>query len=143
VNLMIRTAVERWAATPNSGFAAASRVRAGQATERDRLAAELEEEQRGFGEVAIRWRTFGADQWAVMTEEHDAIVARLEAELGALDAALDEPPLPSDVQWERLTGDERRALAARALRVPVKVAPGNGGGAARTATERIKLRLRT
>jgi DNA invertase Pin-like site-specific DNA recombinase len=143
VNQMIQRAVERWAAT-SPAFAAASAVRAGQATERDRLAAELADERRRWTRLAVRAARgeFDDDLWAEAEQEHDATVARIGRELAAITENLAAPPMPSEVRWDKLTGDERRALAARALVMPVKVAPGNGGGAALTATERIALRVR-
>ena len=137
VNLMLRTAVEAWAAEPRSGFAEASQVRAGLSAERERLAADLADERRGWSRVARRWRDYDEVEWADMEAEHDAVVARIGAQMAGLDEALAEPPAPAEVRWERLTGDERRALVKRALVTPIRVKPGRA-----SADARLNLRVR-
>jgi hypothetical protein len=137
---MIRKAVETWAADPNSGFAAASQVRAGQTAEYDRLAADLADEQRGWDRVAKGWRSHSPEAWAELVAEHEAVVARIGGLLAGLRDVLAEPPTPPDVRWGKRTGTERRALAARALQVPILVTPGRGNTL--TPDQRIKLRVR-
>jgi DNA invertase Pin-like site-specific DNA recombinase len=143
VNAMIRLAVERWAAT-SLDFRRASQARAGQATERDVLAAELADVRARHSSLAIQYNDGAIDHlaWAEIAERNAATLARIEREIAALAASLAAPPLPAEVRWDALTGEERRAYASEALQVPIKVAPGNGGGAALTADDRIKLTVR-
>jgi DNA invertase Pin-like site-specific DNA recombinase len=144
VDAMVRAAVEAWAATPGSGFAAASQVRAGLAGEREKLTAELAEARRRHSELAEGYAAgdIDPDLWAGIVERWRVKRDRLEAEIAALAGVLAEPPLPAEVRWDALAGDERRRLVGRALEVPIRVAPGRGGGRPLTADQRITLRAR-
>ena len=140
---MIRRAVEAWAAA-EPGYAEQTESRAEVAGERARLGAELADARRRFSKLATRYSAgdIDHDEWAGIEERWDAARERLDAEIAGLTRTLAEPVLPADVRWDRRSGDECRKLAGRALELPVRVAPGNGGGAARRPADRIELRAR-
>jgi DNA invertase Pin-like site-specific DNA recombinase len=140
VHALVKDAVMAWASTPAARQAAAqapdttgrrAELEARIAEAQDHLANLIEKRMRGHIRPDLYVRLE-----AVATAQIDAGAAEL-AGLDKLDA---EPGVPVVLDhWDELTAAEQRRVVAEALVTPIVVEPGNGGGAARSAAERIEL----
>jgi len=140
VDTILRAAVERWAAT-SPKFRQASSTRAAVADERGRLQAELDGDVR---RMRLMVAAFGdepgdEDVLATMTAKARVRQGKLRDQIAGLTATLAEPPLPVEVRWDKLTGEERRQLVRMALQTPIVVAPGRGGARPAPAQDRLQL----
>jgi DNA invertase Pin-like site-specific DNA recombinase len=78
---------------------------------------------------------------AELTAQIDALAAELDA-LDEVDAGQGGPVvpfIPGVIEWDELTAKEKRDLLTLAVRTPIIVQPGNGGGAAISAADRVEL----
>jgi DNA invertase Pin-like site-specific DNA recombinase len=141
VDGLLRQAVEAWAATPAARLAAAR----GPETETRRAdleaqRADLEIQQAGLAAKRLRAATPAARAaYADLIAEADAMLDRIGAELAELDVIEGETGVPVEIEWDAMTAAEKRAVIAEAVQTPIMVAPGNGGGAALHAADRITL----
>lgn len=139
IELVIRTAVETWAAT-SAKFAAASGEQAGLTAEAATLTAQRRQAQASLAglEAKTGLGIIPLDLFA----EHEAVLLPFIAQLSRQIDELAEQaanPLPAVIDWDGMTGPERCRIVRSALVTPIAVAPGNGGGAARSAAERVSL----
>lgn len=139
VHLLVRDAVMAWASSPAARLAAARAPQT--ASRRAELDARIAGAQDQLADL-IEKRMLGhirpdlyARLEAVATAQIDADAAEL-AELDAIDA---EPGVPVATGWDQMTPAEQLRTLAEALVTPIVVQPGNGGGAALTAADRITL----
>jgi DNA invertase Pin-like site-specific DNA recombinase len=141
VDDLLRQAVEAWAATPAARLAAAR----GPETESRRAEleaqrADLEIQQADLAAKRLRAASPTARAtYADLIAEADAMLARIEAELAELDVIEGETGVPVVIEWDDMTAAEKRAVVAKAVQTPIVVRPGNGGGAALRAADRITL----
>ena len=141
VHTLIADAMYQWAATP--------RARAALAASPDTSAqrAELEAQIGGAQErLADLWDKreagyFGRSpaRFAALEEKIIAQIKAAEAELDVLDQVDAAPGIPEMFEWDELTPAEQVTGVALAYQTPIVVQPGNGGGAALSAADRIEL----
>lgn len=142
VHDLIRDAVMAWAATPAARLAAArGPEKPGQ--RRAELEAELADLLDQSADVlAKRMRIRQAAARARFDDlaaEAEVMVAEVERELAELERIDAEPGLPVVIDWDAMTAAEQLRALAEAVQTPIIVRPGNGGGAARSAADRIEL----
>jgi site-specific DNA recombinase len=141
VHTLIRDAIEDWAATPAAMLAAArgpetAARRAELETELADLldqAAELDAKRLRIRQGAARAR------YDALAEEAEGMVATVERELAELERIESEPSVPVVIDWDAMTPAEKLRTLAEAYETPIVVQPGNGGGAALSAADRIDL----
>lgn len=135
VHALVREAMTAWAASPAAQAAAAGTGTTGRRAE---LEARIAEAQDWLADlIAKRNRRYITPaRYAALEAEAVALIDADEAELDRLDA---EPGLPVVSGWDSMTAAGQLRALALAVQVPVTVAPGNGGGAALTAADRITL----
>ena len=143
VHDLLRGAVELFAATPAVQRAAA---RAGgesaeMAARRGELAArvtELQEQIAGLETKRMRQHISPA-RYAELEAEAIVWIDAAAAELAELDRIEAEPGVPLVIEWDAMNAAEKLATVREAVVTPIVVQPGNGGGAARSAFQRIDL----
>jgi DNA invertase Pin-like site-specific DNA recombinase len=141
VHDLLRAAVMAYAKTPAAQRAAARGPETAErraeldATLADLLdqAAELDAKRLMIRQPVARARY---DQLAAQA---GAMIAEVEAELAELERIESEPGVPVVIDWATMTTAEKLATVAEAVKTPIVVQPGNGGGAALSAAQRIKL----
>jgi DNA invertase Pin-like site-specific DNA recombinase len=139
VHDLIRDAVMAWAETPAAKLAAARTPET--ASRKAELDARIAEAQGWLADLeAKRVRRYitpakYAELVAEITVQIDASVAELD-ELAKVDA---EGGLPVVIEWDALTDAEKLRTLAEAVQTPIAVQPGNGGGAALSAADRIDM----
>jgi DNA invertase Pin-like site-specific DNA recombinase len=145
VNDLVRKAVEKWAETPAVRLAAARGPEtAMRRADLEAQRADLEIQQADLAAKRLRAASAQARAtYADLIAEADAMLARIGAELAELDTIEAEVGVPVVIEWDAMTAAEKRAVVAEAFQTPIAVAPGNGGGAALRAADRIKLKVRT
>ena len=139
VHALVRDAMTIWAASPAARLAAARTPET--ATRRAELDARIKEVQGWLADLIEKRnrRYITPARYAQLeveaTGQLDADAAEL-AELERIDA---EPGLPVVIDWDAMTAAEKLRTLAEAVQTPIIVRPGNGGGAARSAADRIEL----
>jgi DNA invertase Pin-like site-specific DNA recombinase len=142
VHTLIADTIAVWATTPAARLAAArtpetatrrAELEARIADTQDMVADLWSKRQRGHITPA-RYATLDAE--AAVQLDTDA--AELDA-LAKLDA---EPGLPPVIEWDKMTPAEQLRTLDKAIETPIVVQPGNGGGAALSAADRITLKLK-
>ena len=142
VHTLIDIAIEQWKHTPIARAAAkrqpatASR-RAEVETDLADLAVQLAEiDARRF---RLRSQPGARARYDALAAEAEQLITAAETELAALDEVDAAPGVPAVIDWDAMTAAQKRAILAEAYQTPIDVAPGNGGGAALSATDRIDL----
>jgi DNA invertase Pin-like site-specific DNA recombinase len=137
VHDLLRAAVLAWAET-SERYRQASANQAGLGDQATRLHGQVEHQRAVLG---ILGRDLAAGMpiadYEAARAQVAATTAQLEAELADI-AVAQANPRPAVIAWDDLSPDRMRALVADAFVTPIKVAPGNGGGRALTALDRIK-----
>ena len=139
VHELIRDVVEEWATTEDAREAAALTPQT--ATRRAELETRIAEEQEWLADLLTKRgrRQITPARYAQLEAETtvrlDVAAAEL-AELAEIDA---RPGIPVVIQWDAMTTAEQFRALTEAVETPVVVQPGNGGGAARSAADRIDL----
>jgi DNA invertase Pin-like site-specific DNA recombinase len=142
VHTLIADTIAVWATTPAARLAAArtpetatrrAELEARIADTQDMVADLWSKRQRGHITPA-RYATLDAEAAVQL----DADAAELDA-LAKLDA---EPGLPPVIEWDKMTPAEQLRTLDKAIETPIVVQPGNGGGAALSAADRITLKLK-
>jgi DNA invertase Pin-like site-specific DNA recombinase len=139
VHVLIRDAVLIWAATPAARLAAAQVPETG--GRRAELETRIAEAQGWLADIMEkRQRRYISPYRAEQLEfevkiQIDADAAEL-AELERIDA---QPGIPVVIDWDSMTDAEKLRTLTEAIQTPIKVKPGNGGGAAISAADRISL----
>jgi DNA invertase Pin-like site-specific DNA recombinase len=142
VEVLIRTAVEAWAQTPAARAAAARTPET--ASRRAELAAELDDLTDQLADLdakrlRMRRNPSARARYEQLAAEVERMIATAEAELDQLEAIDAAPGVPVVIEWDAMnTTDKRRALA-EAAQLPIRVHPGNGGGRAISAADRVDL----
>ena len=141
VEALFHTAVMNWAKTDAAREAAARTPQtAGRRATLDTEIAELETRMVDLDEKRGRVRSqIVRDRYAGMVAEIERDIATAEAELAELAEVEARPGVPVVIAWSAMTDAEKLRTVAEAIVTPVEVQPGNGGGAALTAAERIDL----
>jgi DNA invertase Pin-like site-specific DNA recombinase len=141
VHTLLQDVVMVWAQTDEARAAAA------RSPETDTRRAEVEAEVTDAQErLADLWDKreagyFGRHpaRFAVLEEKIIAQIKTGEAELDELDRVDAEPGIPPVLDWDDLTPGEKVRAVSEAVKTPIVVQPGNGGGAALSAVDRIDL----
>jgi hypothetical protein len=83
------------------------------------------------------------DRYAGMMAETERDMAQAAAELAAL-AKVDAQGggVPVVIEWDAMTDAEKLRTLAEAVEIPIVVQPGNGGGAAIPAIDRVGIHLK-
>jgi DNA invertase Pin-like site-specific DNA recombinase len=142
VHELIEDAVMVWTESPVARAAAALVSETGTATRRAELEARITEAQGWLADVEVKRlrRYITAERYAGLEAEITAQIDADAAELAALEEIDARPGLPGlGFEWDELIPAEKLALAAAAVQTPIVVRPGNGGGRALSAADRIDL----
>jgi DNA invertase Pin-like site-specific DNA recombinase len=141
VHELLYDAVMRWANSEQGRQAAARTPQTGdRRAELEAEIADLEMQLAGLAAQRLRTRTaLAKDQFAGLAAEAEQAIGRAEAELAELAVVEAEGGLPVVVEWDSLTAAEKLRIVAQAVETPIAVQPGNGGGAALSAADRIDL----
>jgi hypothetical protein len=143
VEALIRTAVEAWAQTPMARAAAALAPET--AERRAELVADLDDLAEQLADLDAKRLRVGhrnasaRARYAALSDEVERMMAEAEAELAQLDAIDTLPGVPVVIEWDAMNTAEKRRALAEAAQLPIRVRPGNGGGAAIPAAERVEL----
>lgn len=139
VHALLRGAVLVWARTPAARLIAAQTPETG--SRRAELEARIAETQGWLADLLEKRnrRRITADRAAQLEAEMDVQLDADLAELAELERIADEPGIPSVIDWDTMTDAERLRALAEAVELPIVVRPGNGGGAALKAGDRISL----
>jgi DNA invertase Pin-like site-specific DNA recombinase len=140
---VVRVAAEEWAAT-SKRFAAAAAAGADVSGRLGDLARSLGERQEWMADL-LRKRTRGMIDPAGFAAAEAELTANMEAiiaERDALAAEAAEPAVPVALDWDEMTGAQKRRLVADAFVTPIVVAPGTGGARPLTAEDRVALTVR-
>jgi len=139
VHELFRRAVMVWAASPAARLAAARTPET--ASRRAELEARIAEAQ---DDITDLWEKNRAGH--MNRSRYDELVAGAEAqidadaaELAALAQIDTAPGLPPVIDWTAMTAAEQVRALTEGYKTPIKVEPGNGGGAALSAADRISL----
>ena len=141
VHALIEDAVMIWAATPLARAAAARAPEtATRRAELDALVEDLADQLADLDTKRLRMPSPRARaRYADLAAEAERMIAQAEAELVELAAVDAEGGVPVVVDWADLTPAEKLRTMCEAVQTPVKVKPGNGGGAALSAADRMDL----
>jgi DNA invertase Pin-like site-specific DNA recombinase len=141
VNDLLRDAVMAWAATPEAMLAAARGPEtAERRAELDAELADLLDQSAELDTKRLRIRQGAARaRYDDLAAEAEAMIADVERELAELERIESEPGVPVVIDWDAMTGAEKLRTVAEAIQTPIVVQPGNGGGAALSAFDRIDL----
>jgi site-specific DNA recombinase len=141
VNDLLRDAVMAWAATPEAMLAAARGPEtAERRAELEAELADLLDQSAELDTKRLRIRQGQARaRYDALADEAEAMIATVERELAELERIEAEPGVPVVIDWDAMTPAERLRTVAEAVETPIVVQPGNGGGAALSAADRIDL----
>jgi site-specific DNA recombinase len=141
VNDLVRDAVMAWAATPEAMLAAARGPEtAARRAELDAELADLLDQSADLDTKRLRIRQGAARaRYDALADEAERMIADVEAELAELERIEAEPGVPVVIDWDAMTPAEKLRTVAEAIETPIVVQPGNGGGAALSAADRIDL----
>lgn len=139
VHILFREAVEAWAQTPAARLAAAQSPET--ATRRAELDARIGEAQDWMADLIEKRgrRLITPARYSQLEAEATVQIEADLAELAELERIDAEPGLPVVIEWDSMTAAEQLRALAEAVQTPIIVRPGNGGGAARSAADRITL----
>jgi DNA invertase Pin-like site-specific DNA recombinase len=141
VHALVRDAITAWSKTPAARRAAAATPQtAARRAQLDDDLADLGEQLADLDAKRLRQRggTLRA-RYDALAAEAERMIDAAEAELAQLDRLDAEPGIPAVSNWDALTPAEQLRTIREAFVTPIVVAPGNGGGAALTAADRIDL----
>jgi DNA invertase Pin-like site-specific DNA recombinase len=145
VHTLIADTIQVWATTPAARLAAARTPQTGgRRAELETELAELEERLADLDEKQWRMRNQNVrDRYAGMMAETERDMAQAAAELAAL-AKVDAQGggVPVVIEWDAMTDAEKLRTLAEAVEIPIVVQPGNGGGAAIPAIDRVGIHLK-
>jgi|HubBroStandDraft_3_1064219.scaffolds.fasta_scaffold00345_19 DNA invertase Pin-like site-specific DNA recombinase len=141
VHVLVRDAVMAWAATPAAMRAAARGPEtAGRRAELDAELADLLGQAADLDAKRLRIRQAAARaRYDDLAAEAERMIAGVEAELAELERIEAEGGVPVVIDWDAMSAAEKLRTIAEAIETPIVVQPGNGGGAARTAADRIDI----
>jgi DNA invertase Pin-like site-specific DNA recombinase len=141
VHALIEVAVMAWTESPAARAAAALAPETGQRRgELDALVEDLADQLADLDTKRLRMPSARARaRYAELAAEAERMIAQAEAELVELAAVDAEGGVPVVVEWDALTPAEKLRVMAEAVQTPVRVRPGNGGGAALSAADRMDL----
>jgi hypothetical protein len=139
VHELLRVAVMVWAESPAAKLAAARTPETG--SRRAELEARIAESQTWLADILDkRQRRYITPARAAQLEAEIEVQIDADArELAELERIAAEPGIPVVIDWDAMTDAEKLRTLAEAVELPIKVQPGNGGGAALSAAERISL----
>lgn len=139
VHDLIRDAIMDWAQTPAARLAAASTPET--ADRRAELETRIAEVQAMTADLWSKRLRNGISpaKYAELDAEATVQLDTAAAELAELDAIDAQPGVPVVIDWDAMTTAEQLRTLAEAYVTPLVVQPGNGGGAARSAADRIDL----
>ena len=145
VHALIAGFIAQWAQTPAAQRATARVPQtAGRRAELEADLADLAERLADLDGKRLRLRQQSVRaKYDALAAEAEALIAADEAELAELDRVDAEPGVPPVIDWDAMTVTEKRRTLEEAVVTPIAVEPGNGGGAARSAAERVILLPRT
>jgi site-specific DNA recombinase len=141
VNDLLRGAVMAWAATPAAMLAAARGPEtAERRAELEAELADLLDQSAELDAKRLRIRQGPARaRYDALAAEAEGLIEQAEAELAELERIESEPGVPVVIDWDAMTAAEKLRVLAEAVETPIVVQPGNGGGAALSAADRIDL----
>lgn len=139
VHLLIRDAIMVWADSPAARLAAQRSPET--ATRRAELEARIADTQ---DMVADLWQKrqrghVTPARYAQLDAEAGVQLDADAAELAALAEADAGPGVPLIIDWDTMTAGEKTRTLTEAIQTPIVVQPGNGGGAALSAADRMEL----
>jgi DNA invertase Pin-like site-specific DNA recombinase len=142
VHTLIDDAMQLWALTPAARAAAARQPAT--ATRRAEVETDLADLAEQLAEIdakrfRLRNQPAARTRYDALAVEAEQLITTAEAELAALDEVDAAPGVPAALDWAAMTSAEKRATLAEAYQTPIDVQPGNGGGAALSAADRIDL----
>jgi DNA invertase Pin-like site-specific DNA recombinase len=141
VHALLADAVMAFAETPAARRAAARGPEtAARRAELDAQLADLLDQSADLDAKRLRIRQpVARARYDALAAEAEAMIASIEAELAELERIEAEPGVPVVIDWDAMTPAEKLATVAEAVETPIVVQPGNGGGAALSAADRIDL----
>lgn len=139
VHALLHDAVVAWSETPAARAAAALSPETG--SRRSELEERIAESQEWLADLAQKRqrRYITPERYAALEQEAVASIDSDTAELEQLEQLEQQPGVAAVIEWEAMTPAERLRAVSEAVRTPIKVQPGNGGGAARSAADRVEL----
>jgi hypothetical protein len=142
VEVLLRVAVEEWLRSPTGRAAAAQAPRA--SGRREELESLIAEQQDMIAEFAAKRaaRYLRPEKCAELSGEAEAMIDTARRELDELERLEEAGLLPAGESWDDMTVPERLRAVQRAVVTPVRVLPGNGGGRAVPADERLLITAR-